>query len=96
MAGDTSLYKAKDADIIDRLTMFKTQWESPAEYENFLQSIHINEEQLKRIIERHLVAELYVYRNLGINNATQSLDVEEDFQNWVLLNKEKLSIRYLN
>ena len=96
MAGDTSLYKAKDADIVERLTMFKAQWVSSAEYQNFLQSIHTNEEQLKRIIERHLVAELYIYRNLGINNEPQSLNVEEDFQNWVLLNKEKISIRYLN
>ena len=96
MAGDTSLYKAKDADIIDRLTIFKAQWSSPTEYQTFLQSIHTNEEQLKRIIERHLVAEQYVYRNLGITNEPQSLSVEEDFQNWVLLNKEKLSIRYLN
>tara|TARA_B100001093_G_C26549267_1_gene893762 strand:+ start:149 stop:679 length:531 start_codon:yes stop_codon:yes gene_type:complete len=96
MAGDTSLYKAKDADIIERLELFKSQWSSPVEYQFFLNSIHINEEQVKRIIERHLVAEQYVYRNLGVKNNTNSIKEEEDFQNWVLLNKEKISIRYLN
>ena len=96
MAGDTSLYKAKEADVIERLDLFKAQWLSIAEYQEFLGSIYTNEEQLKRIIERHLVAEQYVSRNLGITNETQSLKVEEDFQNWVLLNKEKISIRYLN
>lgn len=96
LAGDTSLYKAKDADIIERLELFKSQWSSPSEYQAFLNSIHMNEEQLKRIIERHLVAEQYVYRNLGITHDSQSVKVEEDFQNWVLLNKERFSIRYLN
>ena len=96
MAGDTSLYKAKDADIIERLELFTSQWSSPEEYQIFLDSIHINEDQVKRVIERHLVAEQYVYRNLGMTNNTNSIKEEEDFQNWVLLNKEKVSIRYLN
>ena len=96
MAGDTSLYKPKEADVVERLDLFKAQWLTPTEYRAFLNSIYSNEEQIKRIIERHLVAEQYVYRNLGVTNDTQSLKVEEDFQNWVLLNKEKISIRYLN
>ena len=96
MAGDTTLYKAKEEDISSRLETFKAQWESPDSYKSFLDATHINEENLKQIIEQHLVAEQYVYRNLGIVNQTQSLDAEEKFQDWVLLNKEKVSIRYLN
>ena len=96
MAGDTSLYKAKEEDIFSRLEIFKAQWESPNEYKSFLDSTHINEEYLKRIIERHIVVEQYVYRNLGIVNQTNSLETKEKFQDWVLLNKEKISIRYLN
>ena len=96
MAGDTSLYKAKEEDISSRLDTFKAQWESPDAYQKFLDSTHINEDYLEQIIEQHLVAEQYVYRNLGIVNQKQSLDAEEKFQDWVLLNKEKVSIRYLN
>ena len=96
MAGDTSLYKPKEVEINDRLDLFKAQWSSLTEYQEFLHSIYTNEEQIKRVIERHLVAEQYVSRNLGITNDSQSLKMEEDFQNWVLLNKEKISIRYLN
>ena len=66
MAGDTSLYKAKEEDISSRLDTFKAQWESPDAYQTFLDSTHINEDYLKQVIEQHLVAEQYVYRNLGI------------------------------
>jgi len=96
MAGDTSLYKAKEEDISSRLETFIAQWETPDSYNDFLTSNHINEDYLKQVIEQHIVAEQYVNRNLGIVNQTESLEAEEKFQNWVLLNKEKVSIRYLN
>jgi len=94
MAGDTSLYKAEPEQIKERLDTFKEQWTTQKEYLEFLKSINSTEEQLRLIIEKHIVAEGYIYRNLGIQGMSLSPKDQQTFQQWIADNSTNLSIRY--
>lgn len=94
MAGDTSLYKAEPEKIEERIKAFKEQWSTPKEYLEFLSSINTTEDQLHLIIEKHIVAEGYVYRNLGIKDTSLSPKDQQTFQQWIADNSTNLSIRY--
>ena len=88
MAGDTSLYKLKEVDVLERLDLFKAQWLTPTEYRAFLNSIYSNEEQIKELLnDISLLNSTYI--GLGVNNDTQSLKVEEDFQKLGVVKQRK-------
>lgn len=94
MAGDTSLYKADPQKIEQRFQSFKQQWTDSDKYVEYLRSINTSEEQLRLIIEKHIVAEGYVYRNLGIKQTSLSPKDQQAFQQWIADNSTTLSIRY--
>jgi len=94
LAGDSSLYQAKSEDVQQRYHQFRSQWTSEAEFQSFLQTNGITTERIQTKIQKQIVAEQYVSRNLGIPNQASTLD-EDKYYSWLLQTKEQYAIRYV-
>ena len=94
-ASDTMLYQAKEVDVQQRHTQFIHQWSSPKDYQEFLEKNHLTEQYIQNLIQNHILAEQYIYRNLGIKLESLLIDDVQSYHDWVLKSKEAYSIRYI-
>ena len=94
-AGDISLYQPSNKETQLRYNEFRSQWTSIEEYQTFLVKVGVQEERIIGMIYNHLLIERYLERNLGIEGSDSSLATQDQFHQWYLETKERVSIRYI-
>jgi hypothetical protein len=55
----------------------------------------VKQERVQGMIYNHLLIEKYLERNLGIDPSDMSLATQDQFHQWYLETKERVSIRYI-
>lgn len=98
-AGDISLYKPTEAEILSRFTTFRKSWNSITEYNLFLATNGIDDNAIIGFIRLLCVAENYTKKNIGtietnIEDSDWSKE-HEKYQRWISEAKNSVSIRYI-
>ena len=94
-AGNISLYQPSNKDTQLRFNVFRSQWNSLEEYQVFINMLGVKEERIQGMIYNHLLIEKYLERNLGIDPSDMSSATQDQFHQWYLETKERVSIRYI-
>ncbi len=95
LASETTLYQPSQVAIENRHAKFVKQW-SIEEYTLFLEANGLTDVVIRTMIEKHIIAEQYVFRNIGLDPNISSLNSEQTYRDWVMQNKEAYAIRYIS
>lgn len=98
-AGDISLYKPTEAEILSRFTTFRKSWSSITEYNLFLATNGIDDNSIISFIRVLCVAENYTKKNIGTIEVSMEdpnwSKEHEKYQRWISEAKNSVSIRYV-
>ncbi len=95
LTNETTLYQPSQTTVEERYTNFVQQW-SLTEYRQFSEANGLTDAIIRTIIEKHIIAEEYVVRNIGIERKANSVSSEQIYRDWIMQNKESYAIRYVS
>ena len=95
LAGNIELYQPSEGAIQRRFLEFRSQWQSIAEYNQFLLTTGLNDQRIQGIIATHLLLENYQKINWGIALDSNNPNNQKYLASWIQKNQLSFRIRII-